>query len=337
MARDEIKPPYLVFLGDAADALAAKTSIGVVQWRPQQCVGQLRLEGCKADAGLPDMSPREAAKAGARTMIVGAVNRGGIISKAWTKVLVAALAAGLDLASGLHDRLTDVPAIAAAAKKHGRRLFDVRHPTQKFPIANGARRPGKRLLTVGTDCSIGKMFTSLALERAMRERGLKATFRATGQTGVLIAGSGVAIDAVVSDFVAGAVEWLAPANAPDHWDLIEGQGSLFHPSYAGVTMGLIHGSQADALVMCHEPGRPHMRGLPHYKLPDIKTCIATNEAAARLTNHKARCIGISLNTSKLTPKAAERAIKSTADKIGLPCVDPARGGVGPIVDRLARM
>src|SRR5262249_45295817 len=159
----------------------------------------------------------------------------------------------------------------------------------------------------------------------------------TGQTGVLIAGSGVAIDAIVSDFVAGAVEWLAPGNAPDHWDLIEGQGSLFHPSYAGVTMGLIHGSPADAPVMGHEPARPHMRGLPHYQLPDIKTCIATNEAAARLTNPQARCVAISLNTSKLTPKAAERAIKSTADKVGLPCVDPARGGVGPIVDRLARM
>ena len=337
MARDEIKPPYLVFLGDAADALAAKTSIGVVQWRPKLCIGQVRLPGCKADAGLPDMSPREAAKAGARTMIVGAVNRGGIISKDWIKTLTAALAAGLDLASGLHERLADVPAVAAAAKKHGRRLFDVRHPTQKFPIASGAKRAGKRLLTVGTDCSIGKMFTSLALERAMRERGLKATFRATGQTGVLIAGAGVAIDAVVSDFVAGAVEWLAPANTPDHWDLIEGQGSLFHPSYAGVTMGLIHGSQADALVMCHEPGRPHMRGLPHYQLPDIKTCIATNEAAARLTNPKARCIAVSLNTSKLTPKAAERAIKTMADKVGLPCVDPARGGVGAIVDRLARI
>jgi uncharacterized NAD-dependent epimerase/dehydratase family protein len=337
MARVEIKPPYLLFLGDAADALAAKTSIGVAQWRPKLCIGQLRLDGCKADAQLPDMTPREAAKAGAKTMIVGAVNRGGMISKVWTKTLVAALAAGLDLASGLHDKLADVPAIAAAAKKHGRKLFDVRHPTQAFPIANGARRAGKRLLTVGTDCSIGKMFTSLALEREMQKRGLKGTFRATGQTGILIAGSGVSIDAVVSDFVAGAVEWLAPANAPDHWDLIEGQGSLFHPSYAGVTMGLIHGSQADALVMCHEPGRPHMRGLPHYKLPDIKTCIAMNEAAARRTNPKAKCIGISLNTSKMTPKAAERAIKSTADKIGLPCVDPARGGVGPIVDRIAKL
>lgn len=333
----QIKAPYLLFLGEAPDALAAKTSIGVAQWRPEKCVGQLRLPGCKADAGFPDMEVAAAAKAGARTMIVGVVNRGGVISKAWSDVLVAALAAGMDLASGLHNRLSDVPEIAAAAKKHGRTLFDVRHPDREFPIATGARRAGKRVLTVGTDCSIGKMYTSLAIEKEMRAQGLKATFRATGQTGILIAGSGWSIDAIVSDFVAGAVETLAPANAPDHWDVIEGQGSLFHASYAGVTLALIHGAQPDALVMCHEPGRPHMRGLPHYKLPKIEDCIALNVAHARLTNPKAKCVGVSLNTSKMGAKAAERAIKSLADRLGLPVCDPSRGGVGPLVKRLARL
>ncbi len=333
----EIKSPYLLFLGSAADALAAKTSIGVAQWRPEKCVGQLRLKGCNADSGFPDMSVKQAVAKGAKTMIVGTVNRGGVISKDWIKVLTAALDAGLDLASGLHNKLSDVPQLAAAAKRNGRKLHDVRHPDREFPIATGIKRPGKRVLTVGTDCSIGKMYTSLALEAAMKSLGLKATFRATGQTGILIAGRGWSIDAIVSDFVAGAVETIAPANDPDHWDVVEGQGSLFHASYAGVTMALIHGAQADALVMCHEPGRPHMRGLPHYKLPDLQTCIDVNVAHARLTNKKAKCVGISLNTSKMTAKAAERAIKSTADKYGLPCVDPSRTGVAAIAAQLAKI
>jgi uncharacterized NAD-dependent epimerase/dehydratase family protein len=333
----EIKAPYLLFLGEAPDALAAKTSIGVAQWRIENCLGQLRLAGCKADAGVPDMTPAEAAKKGAKTMIVGVVNRGGTISAAWTKVLVEALAAGLDLASGLHNRLSDVPEIAAAAKKHRRQLFDVRHPTREFPIATGAKRTGKRVLTVGTDCSIGKMYTSLALEKEMRAHGMKATFRATGQTGILIAGAGWSIDAIVSDFVAGAVETLSPACPADHWDIIEGQGSLFHPSYAGVTLALIHGAQPDALVMCHEPGRAHMRGLPHFKLPKIEDCISSNVAHARLTNPKAKCVGVSLNTSKMAPKAAERALKALADRLGLPVCDPSRTGVAALVKRLAKI
>jgi uncharacterized NAD-dependent epimerase/dehydratase family protein len=333
----DIKAPYLLFLGEAADALAAKTSIGVAQWRPEKCLGQVRLPGCKADAAVPDMDVREAARKGAKTMIVGVVNRGGIISPAWSKVLLDALAAGLDLASGLHNRLSDVPEIAAAAGKHGRNLFDVRRPDREFPIATGAKRSGKRVLTVGTDCSIGKMYTSLALEKALKALGVKATFRATGQTGILIAGSGWSIDAIVSDFVAGAVETLSPAGPADHWDVIEGQGSLFHPSYAGVTLALIHGAQADALVMCHEPGRPHMRGLPHYKLPRIEDCIAVNVAHARRTNPKAKCIGVSLNTSKMAPKAADRALKSLADRLGLPVEDPSRTGVAKLAQKLARL
>ncbi len=181
------------------------------------------------------------------------------------------------------------------------------------------------------------MYTTLALEREMKARGLHCDFRATGQTGILIAGSGVSIDAVVSDFVAGAVETITPANAADHWDLIEGQGSLFHPSYAGVTLALIHGAQADALVLCHEPGRPHMRGLPHYRLPDVDRCMEANLAAARLTNPRARFVGISLNTSHMSASAAGAALRRMAARYGLPCVDPSRIGVGPIVHRLARM
>ena len=256
----KIAYPYLMFLGDAVDQLAAKTANGVKVWRPEWCLGQFRFPECRADLGIPDMSIEQAAEAGVKTVILGVANRGGVMPERWVDELVRALELGMDIASGLHVKITDIPALAEAAARHGRQLFNVRHPTENFNVGDGIKRPGKRLLAVGTDCSVGKMFTTLAIEREMHSRGMKADFRATGQTGIFIAGEGVSIDAVVADFISGAVEALAPANDPDHWDVIEGQGSLFHASFSGVTMGLIHGAQADALVMCHEAGRPHMRG-----------------------------------------------------------------------------
>jgi uncharacterized NAD-dependent epimerase/dehydratase family protein len=330
-----IRTPYLLFLGDAVDQLAAKTAQGIAHWRPEFCVGQLRLEGCKADLGLADVSLDAAAAAGAKTLVVGVANRGGVISEAWIEVLEQALGLGMDLAAGLHSRLADVPRLVDVARAQGRQLFDVRHPTRSFDVANGIKRPGKRLLTVGTDVSVGKMYTSLAMEREMLARGMKADFRATGQTGILIVGDGISVDAVVADFISGAIEWLSPANDPDHWDLVEGQGSLFHASYAGVTLGLIHGSQPDALVLCHEPTRPHMRGLPDYQQPDLKTCIEANLSAARLTNPAAVCIGVSVNTSQMVPGTADAFLKATEDELGLPTVDAFKDGVAPIVDRIA--
>jgi uncharacterized NAD-dependent epimerase/dehydratase family protein len=329
-----LRTPYLMFIGDAPDQLAAKTADGVAFWRPEACLGQLRLPGCKADLRLPDMTIEAAANAGVKTVIVGTTNRGGVLGEGWEPLLVQALELGMDLASGLHHRLSDIPALSDTASRCGRQIADVRHPTREFPIGTGAKRPGKRLLTVGTDCSIGKMFTALAIDREMRGRGAKSDFRATGQTGILIAGDGVSIDAVVSDFVSGAVEWLCPANDPDHWDVIEGQGSLFHASYAGVTLGLIHGAQPDALVLCHEPTRTHMRGLPHYPLPDLRDCIEANLAAARLTNKAVRCVGLSINTGGLEAGAARDYLRQTGDRLGLPCVDPVRTGVGALVDNL---
>lgn len=327
-----IQHPYLMFLGDAPDQLAAKTAQGIVHWRRDWCLGQLRLPGCKADLGLPDMTVEEAAAAGVKTVVVGVANRGGVLSESWIPVLAKALELGMDLASGLHRRLSETPALRQAAAEHGRQLFDVRHPTRDFEVGTGVKRPGKRLLTVGTDCSVGKMYTALACEAEMRRRGMKADFRATGQTGIFIAGGGVSIDAVVADFISGAVEWLCPANDPDHWDLVEGQGSLFHPSFAGVSLGLLHGAQPDALVMCHEPTRPHMRGLPGRPLPDLETCIEANLEAARLTNPDVRCVGISINTANLEAGEAEALLKATEDRLGLPTVDPFRTGVAPIVD-----
>jgi uncharacterized NAD-dependent epimerase/dehydratase family protein len=330
----QIQHPYLLFLGDAPDQLAAKTAQGIAQWRPDWCLGQLRLPGAKADLGLPELDVARAAAEGARTLIVGVANRGGVINESWLPVLLEALDRGLDLASGLHRKLADVPRLAERARARGRQLFDVRHPTRDFAVGTGEKRAGKRLLAVGTDCSIGKMYTTLALEKEMRARGMKADFRATGQTGIFIAGAGVSIDAVVADFISGAVEWLSPANDPDHWDLVEGQGSLFHPSYAGVSLGLLHGAQPDLLVMCHEPGRPHMRGLPQYRLPDLEDCIEANLKAARLTNPEVRMLGFSLNTANLDAQGAGEALRAIESRFGLPAADPLRTGVGPLVDAI---
>lgn len=329
-----IEPPYLMFLGDAPDQLAAKTAVGVAHWRPDWCAGQLRLPGCNADLGLADMTIGEAASAGVKTLIAGVANRGGRIGQEWIGVFEQAIDAGMDIASGLHSKVADLPSVSERAVANGKQIFDVRHPSRSFDVANGKPRSGKRVLTVGTDCSIGKMFTSLALEAEMRERGMKADFRATGQTGIFIAGDGVSVDAVVADFISGAAEWLTPENDPDHWDIVEGQGSLFHASFAGVSLGLLHGAQPDALIMCHAPGRPHMRGLPDAALPDIAECIALNERCARLTNANARVVGLSCNTAHMSDEDSRSELSALADRFGLPCVDPVRTGVGSLVDQL---
>ena len=331
-----IQKPYLLFLGDAHDQLAAKVAEGIKQWHPEYCVGQYRMANCHANCQLPDMDIDAAVKAGAKTLVVGVANRGGIISKEWISILSHALESGLDLAAGLHNKLADVPELKALADRLGRSLFDVRHPTQQYPVASGRKRSGKRLLPVGTDCSCGKMYTALAIEKEILARGGKATFRATGQTGILISGSGISVDAVVSDFVSGAVETLAPDNDADHWDIIEGQGSLFHPSFAGVTTGLIHGAQPDALVLCHEPTRTHMRGVD-YPVPDILDCMALNLKMAQLTNPKAKFIGISVNTSALDKAEVIALMSSLQQRTGLPVVDPFRQGVGALVDALATL
>lgn len=328
-----ITAPYLMFLGDVPDALAAKTAYGIVDWRPEWCLGQLRLPGCKADLRIPDMIIAEAAAKGARTMVVGVVNAGGVLPDHWVDVIVQAIEAGFDIASGLHTRLASKPAIAQAAERHGRQLFDVRHTDQTFATGKGTKRSGLRLLTVGTDCSAGKKYTALALEREMRARAMDADFRATGQTGVFISGRGVAIDAVVADFISGAVEWIAPAAAPTHWDLIEGQGSLFHPSFAGVSLGLLHGAQPDAFVVCHEPTRKTMRGVAH-PLPTIQQVIDLTVTCGRLTNPAIRPVGIAINTQALDEAAARAYLDETARAHDLPATDPVRFGVGPIVDRL---
>ncbi|MDZ3832226.1 MAG: N-acetyltransferase DgcN [Sphingopyxis sp.] len=330
-----IAAPYLLFLGAEDDRHNIKTASGVARWRPQDCVGQLRMDGCTLDLGLPDLTPEEAVRQGVRTLVIGVVNFGGVIDPRWEEPLERALVAGLDIAAGLHVRLNDNDRLSRAARAHGRTLHDIRQPTTPFPVGSGRKRSGRRLLTVGTDCAVGKMYASLAITREMQARGIDADFRATGQTGIFIAGSGICVDAVVSDFISGATEQLSPDAAPDHWDIVEGQGSLFHPAYAGVTLGLVHGSQPDAMVLCHDLGRTTIDGYPDYPIRPLTDAIETYLAAARLTNGGARFVGACFNTSSIADEdAARAALARAAQETGLPCCDPVRTGVAPIVDAL---
>lgn len=327
-------PPYLLFLGDAHVLEAAKTAAGLRQWRPELCLGQWRLPKCAIDLDMPELNASQAAQAGVRTLVIGVVNAGGFIPPEWEQSLCEALEAGLDIAAGLHQRLGSVPVLAETARRCGRRLIDVRHGEQAFATATGRKRSGKRVLTVGTDCAVGKKYTALALEAALRKMGVDADFRATGQTGKMIAGRGVAIDAVVADFVAGAAEWLSPDNSPDHWDVIEGQGSLFHPAYAGVTLGLMHGSQPDALVICHEPVRDRILSVEGYPIAPLDEFIATNLAAARLTSPNVIAAGVSINASRMSLEDGLRAARQIEDATGLPCCDPIRDGAGRLAESL---
>ncbi len=332
----EIKPPYLLFFGDVPDKLAAKTGLGIVDWREDWCLGQYRLPGCAADSGLPDITPEQARQSGAKTMVIGAVNAGGVLPDHWVDSIVAALEAGLDIASGLHSRLSDNDRIRLAAEKSGCSLFDVRHSDRTFATGKGTKRSGKRLLTVGTDCSVGKKYTALALEAEMRRQGMNADFCATGQTGIFISGRGVALDAVVADFISGAAEWLSPDAAQDHWHVVEGQGSLFHPSFAGVSLGLLHGSQPDAFVVCHEPTRTAMRGVTQ-PLPSIQEVIDHTVSCGRLTNPAIHCVGIAINTAALPEEDAKRVIEQAGTEHDVPASDPFRFGCANIVAHVKKL
>lgn len=334
MSKVEIKTPYLLFLGDAEDFLMAKVAKGIHHWRPEKCLGQMRLPEAKVDLGLPEMSIAQAAEAGAKTFVLGLAPIGGTLPANWLSLLIEAMEAGMDIASGLHMRLNDIPDLVAVAKRTGQTLIDVRHYKAPLECGTGLPRSGKRLLAVGSDCCVGKMFTTLAIHKAMEARGMKATFRATGQTGILIEGSGIPIDAIISDFTAGAIEGLTPANDDDHWDIIEGQGSLFHPAYAGVSLGLLHGAQADVLILCHEAGRTQMDLMEGYAIPEFDDLIRVNLEMGRMTNPDIRLGGIALNTSSLSEEDALALISEYERLYGIPVVDPVRTGVEAIVEAL---
>jgi uncharacterized NAD-dependent epimerase/dehydratase family protein len=318
--------PYLLFLGDTVEAGFAKTAFGLRDWAGDRCIGEYALPAAQVSTGLPRLTPAEAAARGAKALVIGVANQGGVIPPAWLPALVEALEAGLDIVAGMHARLADIPVLRETAARLGRSLIDLRVPPPSLPIASGHKRSGRRLLTVGTDCALGKKYTALAIARGLAARGVDATFRASGQTGIMIAGSGIAIDAVVADFAAGAAELLSPDAAPDHLDVIEGQGSLFHPAYAPVSLALLHGSQPDLFVVCHQPGRTAILGHAHYPVPSIEQVIEQTVMAGKLTNPAIRCAGISLNTGGMTGEEADAVIAETTLRLGLPAADPIRGG-----------
>ena len=329
-----IIPPYLLFIGDATDQLSIKMARGAADWRPELCVGEYSMPGCTVSTGLERVQIKEAAAKGAKTFVLGFANSGGVLDKKWLPIILEALESRMDIVSGLHDKLTDFSELVEKAEQMGCQLLDIRHPTTTFSTGTGTKRSGKRLLTVGTDCSVGKMYTSLSLEKEMRAQGKDVTFKATGQCGILIAGQGVAIDCVVADFISGATESLSPGVAENHWDIIEGQGSLSHPAFAGVSLGLLHGSQPDAIVICHALNRTHMRGLPESNLPSIGQTIELNLQAAKLTNPDVRIVGITIDTSSVSVEEGSDICAEISEQFSMPCVDPLRDGTKKIVDNL---
>lgn len=331
---ESVRKPYVIFVGDEASSVYTKTGAGIAHWDRENCVGQIRLSPQAQDLGLPDMSVEEALSAGAKTLIIGIAVVGGSIPSSMRDVIRDALSRGLDVASGTHDRLSEDPEFAQAAASSGARITDVRVPPAGLPVGTGVKRSGKRLLTVGTDCALGKKYTALALAKEMTSRGMDATFRATGQTGILLSGSGIPIDAVVADFVSGAAETLSPDAPQAHWDVIEGQGAILHPGYAAVSMGLLMGSQPDAIVVCTDATRTTISGWPDFPLPSIQDVIDLTLRIGSTVNPAIRVVGISANTSRLGETEREKYLRGLSEEHGVPAVDSIATGVHPIVDVL---
>ncbi len=325
-----MNPPFVLFLGDVHDTLAAKSATGLLFWRREDCIGQVRMPDCQVPIDLPNVSLDEAVRLGAKTFVIGVTNSGGILNPSWHPYILSAIKHGLDIASGTHDRLSDVPEIVTAANSMGVRLLDLRHTTYSIPKATGLKRQGRRLLTIGTDCACGKKFTALTITRDMKSRGIDCTFRGTGQTGIMISGGGIALDSIIGDYIAGAAELISPNNKQNHWDVIEGQGSILHPSHAGVPLSLLHGSQPDAFVLCHEPTRTHMLGST-YPVPSITAVRDATEYLGRLTSPNIRCVGISLNTSTFQGDASKLK-QQLSKEHGLPVVDPVLDGTNDILN-----
>ena len=328
----QLKSPYLIFTGEETSPTYAKTGAGIAYWREKDCLGQMRLPGGTVEIGLPKMDIQEAAAQGAKTLVIGTSVVGGAIPESWITVLVEALESGMDISAGVHTKLNDNQKLVEVANKTGQKLIDVRTPPSDIPVGNGKKWTGKRLLTVGTDCALGKKYTALAIDKALTNKGVNSTFRATGQTGILISGSGMPIDAVVADFLSGAAEVLSPDNDQNHWDIIEGQGSLHHPGYAAVSMGLLMGSQPDVFVVCTELGRETIKGWPDFDLPTIQEVIDRTTDVGKRTNPNIRCIGISVNSSNFDETEALAQMAELEKNYGLPVVDPIRFGVEKLIE-----
>lgn len=333
-----IPTPYLVFLGDAKDFKQAKTAFGLHEWRPELCVGQMRLPECAVDLGLPDLDHNAAVSMGAKTFLIGISPFSTTLPDSYSSAVLEAIHHGMDIANPLHGELPSI--IQHAAKIKGVRIHNFRHRDEQYPKGTGEKRSGLRLLTVGTDCACGKKYTALSISRALTQRSVPNTFRSTGQTGFLISQSGINNDTIQADFLSGAAEWLTPDNDPWHIDIVEGQGALSHPSFGAGSLSLIYGTQPDFIVMCHEPGRKTQRGVK-YPVPSLSHEIHLVETLARLTNPAAKVVGISLFTKHVENTKDIELCLDEADSLHLPTFDPSDskhqlyGGFDTLIQRLA--
>ncbi len=323
--------------GKSADPHYGKTARGVLRYRREDVVAILDSERAgETMEGLPIVGTvNDALCFNPTTALVGVATQGGRFPPAWRDLLKSCIAKGLDVENGLHEFISDDAELAGLAGRYGVELKDLRKPPDDLNVPTGANLelPARIVLTVGSDCAIGKMTVALELDAEARRRGIASVFVPTGQTGIAIAGWGMSVDAVVSDFVAGATEQLVVEGHRRGGELliVEGQGSLTHPAYSGVTLGLIHGSAPHAFVLCHQAGSTEIEGYPGHALPSLADLVELHERIA-LTARPARVAALALNTAGLSDEAAREAIDAAAAETGLLATDPVRLGPGPLLD-----
>ncbi len=334
---------YLILAeGKSGDAHYGKTMRGVVAYSPHPTVVIVDSERPgESYEGIPIVATvGEGLEYGPTTALVGVATQGGRFPPAWRELLTASIEAGLDIESGLHEFVSDDSELVGLAAKHGSRLHDLRKPPADLSVPTGEnlQLAAKTVLTVGSDCAIGKKTVAIELDREARRRGLKSQFVPTGQTGVAIAGWGIAVDAVVADFIAGAAERLVVEGAERGGELliVEGQGSLVHPAYSGVTLGLMHGSAPHAYVLCHVANATHVEGYPDHPLPPLTELIELHERAS-LPLRPAKVAAIALNTRDLDEDEARAAVAAVESETGLPADDPVRFGSGKVLDAVLRV
>jgi D-glutamate N-acetyltransferase len=348
-ARKMTAPRHLIIADGDFGPMTSKTANSIIRYHPERTVAVLDRQ--HAGRSVEDVlgfggaipvvgSMREGLAFGPTAVLIGIAPKGGQLPAEWRAWLGEAIDAGCDIWNGLHNFLSDDPMLAAKARAKGRTLHDLRRPPANLPIASGLAKAVDPLvvLTVGTDCNVGKMTAQLQLIRKLNERGVRARFVPTGQTGIMIEGWGIAVDAVVADFIAGAAEWLTLEGSKNaDVVLVEGQGSINHPGYSGVTLGLLHGSCPDAMILCHQSTREFIgdyREAAWLRIPPLAEYVRLYESIAAPV-HPARVIGISLNTYDLSDVEARRACDRAEEETGLPATDPVRFDSAPLVNAIA--
>jgi uncharacterized NAD-dependent epimerase/dehydratase family protein len=343
-------PRFLILADGDFSPMTSKTANSVIRYLPERTVGVLDRQQAGRTVqqvlgfggSIPVVaSMKEGLALKPDAVLVGIAPQGGRLPEEWRGWLAQALDAGCDLWSGLHTFLRDDPVLAAKAKAGGRKILDLRKPPSDLPVASGAAKAVEAyvVLTVGTDCNVGKMTAQLQLTRRLNAAGLRTRFVATGQTGIMIEGWGIAVDAVIADFIAGAAERLVlQGSAAADVVLVEGQGSINHPGYSAVTLGLLHGSCPDGLILCHQSTREYIgdyRPAAWLKIPPLREYIRLYETIGSAV-HPTKVIGISLNTYDMSEDAARRACEAASQETGLPATDPVRFSADPLVDAVRR-